>query len=262
MSVLARAVGIPSRVAVGFLPGTRHGDVWSVTARDSHAWPELYFSGYGWVRYEPTPSSVTGAAPSWSVPQAQAPSDPSTINAEPQQPSVSVRPTARSRADRPQDHVASTSTDQGVNWAQTAGVGGGLVLLLAILATPGAIRVLRRRRRLGGPFADPADQVEAGWSEVRDTVRDLGRSWPTGSPRSIAQSAARHTGQETKDALARLAVLVERARYARSFGDAAGATTVATLVRTIRHGILADRSARSKLAMTILPRSIFGRHQK
>ena len=62
MAMMARVVGIPSRVAVGFLPGEREGDSWKVSIRDMHAWPELYFAGYGWVRFEPTPASVTGAA--------------------------------------------------------------------------------------------------------------------------------------------------------------------------------------------------------
>ncbi|GAB3912177.1 transglutaminase [Microlunatus endophyticus] len=259
MAVMARAVGIPSRVAVGFLPGTKHGDVWTVTARESHAWPELYFSGYGWVRYEPTPSGVTGSAPSWSVPQSQTPDDPSTSNPEPQQPAITVRPTVQPRHDQAQDHTAGTVTDQGTNWGAVAGVGGGLVLLLALLATPGTIRSARRRTRLGGSFADPADRVEAGWAEVRDTFVDLGRRWPAGSPRSIAESAGRHADQPTRQALAELAVLVERGRYARDFGDVAGAAGVAELVKTIRGGMLADRSSRSRMAMRIFPNSVFRR---
>lgn len=256
---MARAVGIPSRVAVGFLPGTKHGNVWSVTARESHAWPELYFSGYGWVRYEPTPSGVTGSAPSWSMPQAQTDQDPATSNAEPQQPAVTVRPTANTQQDRAQDHAAGTVATQTTNWAAVAGVAGGIVLLLALLASPAVIRVVRRRGRLGGSYSDPADRVEAGWAEVRDTVVDLGRRWPAGSPRSIAEAAGRYTDQPTRQALLRLAVLVERGRYARSFGDAAAAAGSAGLVRSIRSGLLADRSARSKLAMRVFPRSVFRR---
>ena len=60
MAMMARVVGIPSRVSVGFLPGERDGDTYRVSIRDMHAWPELHFSGYGWVRFEPTPGSVTG----------------------------------------------------------------------------------------------------------------------------------------------------------------------------------------------------------
>jgi hypothetical protein len=101
--------------------------------------------------------------------------------------------------------------------------------------------------------------VEAGWSEVRDTVRDLARNWPAGSPRSIAATVGRHTDAATQDALRKLALLVERGRYARAFGDTAGAASVAGLVRTIRHGLLADRSTRSRLAMTLAPRSVLRR---
>ena len=67
MAMMARVAGIPSRVSVGFLPGTKDGDTWRVSIRDMHAWPELYFSGYGWVRFEPTPAIQTGSAPPWTL---------------------------------------------------------------------------------------------------------------------------------------------------------------------------------------------------
>ena len=56
--VMARQMGIPSRVAVGFLPGHQTSpDTHVVSAHDSHAWPELYFAGVGWVPFEPTPAA-------------------------------------------------------------------------------------------------------------------------------------------------------------------------------------------------------------
>ncbi len=80
MAMMAREVGIPSRVAVGFLPGKRVEDkTWEVSIRDMHAWPELYFAGYGWVRFEPTPASVTGTAPVWTVPQAESSNGDETL---------------------------------------------------------------------------------------------------------------------------------------------------------------------------------------
>ena len=99
MAMMAREVGIPSRVAVGFLPGERVEDnTWEVSIRDMHAWPELYFAGYGWVRFEPTPASVTGTAPSWTVPQAEAPND----DESPPSDAAVVRASAAVRgADRP-----------------------------------------------------------------------------------------------------------------------------------------------------------------
>ena len=54
MAMMARVIGIPSRVSVGFLPGERdEKEGWKVSIRDMHAWPELYFANYGWVRSSP-----------------------------------------------------------------------------------------------------------------------------------------------------------------------------------------------------------------
>lgn len=54
----ARLLGYPSRVSVGFLPGSSTEATpgeFSVHGTDAHAWPEVYFEDYGWVRFEPTP---------------------------------------------------------------------------------------------------------------------------------------------------------------------------------------------------------------
>lgn len=57
MAVLARASGLPARVAVGFLPGDPTGAAFSVTGEHAHAWTEIFFDGIGWVAFEPTPRS-------------------------------------------------------------------------------------------------------------------------------------------------------------------------------------------------------------
>ncbi len=72
MALMARALDIPSRVQVGFTPGEQAEDgTWVVTVHDAHAWPELWFEGVGWVRFEPTPGGGDGGAtPGWApVPQ-------------------------------------------------------------------------------------------------------------------------------------------------------------------------------------------------
>lgn len=57
MAVMARVVGIPSRVAVGYASGTLDPETrtYTVLEADAHAWPELYIDGQGWTRWEPTP---------------------------------------------------------------------------------------------------------------------------------------------------------------------------------------------------------------
>jgi hypothetical protein len=75
MAAMARALGIPAVVAVGYTPGKQQPDgSYQVTTHDAHAWPLLYFDGIGWVQFEPTPSIVsTGRAQPqpWTTAQAQ-----------------------------------------------------------------------------------------------------------------------------------------------------------------------------------------------
>ena len=64
-AAMARAVGLPTRVAVGFQPGAvvKQGTnadgsqvlTYSVTTKEAHAWPEVYFPEVGWIAFEPTP---------------------------------------------------------------------------------------------------------------------------------------------------------------------------------------------------------------
>jgi len=58
MVVLARASGIPARLASGFGPGSFNLDQMKfiVIEADAHSWPELYFPEIGWVEFEPTSS--------------------------------------------------------------------------------------------------------------------------------------------------------------------------------------------------------------
>lgn len=64
MVVLLRTLGIPSRVVNGFLGGRWNdlGGYLAVTGNQAHAWVEVWFPGYGWVPFDPTPSGSVGSA--------------------------------------------------------------------------------------------------------------------------------------------------------------------------------------------------------
>ncbi len=69
-AALARSIGIPARVAVGFTPGEYDQstpDLLIVKAANSHAWPEIYLSNIGWVAFEPTPSRGRSGAQSLNI---------------------------------------------------------------------------------------------------------------------------------------------------------------------------------------------------
>jgi transglutaminase-like putative cysteine protease len=63
MTVLTRLLGIPARLAGGFTGGTHlSGSSYVVKTDDAHAWAEVYFSGYGWIKFEATPGGGDGSA--------------------------------------------------------------------------------------------------------------------------------------------------------------------------------------------------------
>jgi transglutaminase-like putative cysteine protease len=57
MALMLRYLGIPARVAAGFTSGTYDGrsGTWKVTDHDAHTWVEVWFAGYGWLPFDPTP---------------------------------------------------------------------------------------------------------------------------------------------------------------------------------------------------------------
>ncbi len=205
MATMGRALGIPSRVAVGFLDGTAEPDGRILyTSDDRHAWPEMYFSGVGWVRFEPTPSQRAGATPPWT---RQAATTPEATDA----PSAQASPRAVPLPEQAAGEGATTGGDGArVPWRPVLGV---LALIAAGLA-PWLVRRLQRRRRLGA--ADPVHLAEGAWAELRATALDLGLDWP--ERRSPREQARRVTSQVEADeqdvtSLEGLLVRVERARY-------------------------------------------------
>ena len=258
MALMARVVGIPSRVAIGFLPGERKGDKWEVTTHDMHSWPELFFSGYGWVRFEPTPSSVSGTAPPWSLRSATDPGDDPT-DVPSNQPSAQAETQSAQPSTVPTQAPVGTGSQSGLSWGRTllsAGIG---LLVLVILAAPATIRVRRRSSRLTPGELGP-EQVESAWAEIRDTVLDYGGSWPAGSPRTIGGQLAHRLDPEEAATMGRVATLVERSRYARSMPPGQVTEDLPQMTTEIRHGIAAPQTRWRRLRAFLLPRSLFRRH--
>jgi transglutaminase-like putative cysteine protease len=260
MATMARAVNIPSRVAVGFLPGERDGDTWQVSIRDMHAWPELYFSGYGWVRFEPTPASVTGAPPAWTVENQGDSSDDPT--ADPSSAETDAAPSLEPSAPTaPTEAPTSTDGSTAFPWGRTlVGTGAGLLALL-VLAAPATIRIRRRTSRLSDD-APAEERVESAWAEIRDSVLDYGGAWPLGSPRSIGHEIGGRLESEQSDTMTQVATIVERSRYARTFTDTDLLAELPEMTEEIRRGLAEPRSFWRRASAILLPRSLFRRPPK
>ena len=69
MALMLRLLGIPARVAAGFVPGHYQDGTWTVTDHDAHTWVEVWFRGYGWLAFDPTPGRgrLSGTYSSTSV---------------------------------------------------------------------------------------------------------------------------------------------------------------------------------------------------
>jgi transglutaminase-like putative cysteine protease len=224
MAVMARSLGIPARVAVGFLAPTRMKDgSYVYSSHDMHAWPELYFAGAGWVRFEPTPAVRGTSAPSYThnlttgtpqVGSVEEPSDQPTTRS-----SSSALPKQAQRRQTPQDTTTATH-HAGHHVAAWSAGGLGLLVVAAGLILPATVRRRRRARRL------TTGDAEEAWAEVRDTMLDLWIPWADGvSPRTNARLMSTYIGTwEGKEALGRLVAAVERERYGptRAEHDAAG----------------------------------------
>lgn len=189
MAVMARSLGIPARVAVGFLPGDRvSADTWQYSTTDAHAWPEIYFEGYGWVRFEPTPSGRTGAAPDYAEdlsPEATAGASTSTSTGSASSAASSSPATvASAQASTGPDAAPATGTAPTLTAAPATWVVWPVALLLAAAAgVPVARRLRRRRARGAGGAGAPGrpvrrDDVDAQWRRALAGLDDLGLRVP------------------------------------------------------------------------------------
>lgn len=201
MAIMARIVGIPARVAVGFTAGTPDGQGQRiVTAHNAHAWPELWFPGHGWVRFEPTPRSEVGAAvrvPDWATavgdPAAENPYLPRSERGAEGDQSGGTPPGAAPELD---DSAAGAEGPlPGVDrWnadsVRRTIVAAIVVALMVMTFLPAAVRQTRRSRRRRVMRDGPApDSVSAAWEELTDVVIDAGRPWRAErSPREMGDA--------------------------------------------------------------------------
>jgi transglutaminase-like putative cysteine protease len=150
--VLARAAGVPARLAIGYATGGYSYDrnCYVVVERDAHSWPEVYFGEYGWIPFEPTAAFVTLERPADPV-------EPLDVS------SSSIRPVPT----RPLDVlVRDWWREVRQDWKTYAIIAGGAVLLLLLIVQ--AERA-RRRSRL-----EPVEGIALCYEEMSRLGEQLG----------------------------------------------------------------------------------------
>jgi len=136
--LMLRSIGIPARLAVGYAQGELDptNDTYTVRRRDAHAWPEVYFTGYGWVEFEPTasqPATQLAATASSESSTSFSPTFPAPIR-------TPNAPLERNELTPPRPQPTSSP----INWWMVIPLilVIGLVALLAWLQRRGKIRLL------------------------------------------------------------------------------------------------------------------------
>ncbi len=230
-AVLARAVGLPTRVVVGFQPVPEQDGERVVRAADATAWPEVYFSGWGWVAFDPVSGNGSGpsAASKREVLNRLASTTAKPTPTAPQ----SVPPLVQPTAVRP-DAVAAPPVPKGFPfWVLTPAL-----LLVALYVARTTRRV---RLRAAGPMG--------AWNEVLDslvlaglkprqsrTAPDIGREW--------GESGARLAGMVDHAAFAPRPVSVEQSWR---------------LARDVRKAVRRKASWWRKVLWAVDPRPLFRR---
>ncbi|MEU9316518.1 DUF3488 and transglutaminase-like domain-containing protein [Streptomyces sp. NPDC048295] len=290
MAAMARTLGIPARVAVGFTPGTGQSDgSVSVGLRDAHAWPELYFEGIGWTRFEPTPTR--GSTPSYT--QQAVPTGDTDVPAPPEKGSSAAPSAAPSVPDscpaqmRKQGECGSTAapgatapTDSGTPTGTVVGLALLAVVVLALPLLPLFWRLRARRRRLdlstgrtsptgrdadgtgpghgAGPGRVPVHAMSgtlAAWQEITDTAWDHGiEPDDSRTPRKAADRVVRlgQLGPDAAAAVHRVAGAVEQVLYAP---EPRPGTGLAEDVETVRAGLRASADRLTRIRAVVAPRS-------
>lgn len=214
MLEMARTLQIPSRMSVGFLPGHLGADDrYEVTGADAHTWPEFYFGGYGWVRFEPTPGEHTGSAPSWTTQDEEpSPDDDPSATTEPS-PDATSTPTATETS--PSTAPTASASPARRTAAPTTSTTTWLLVGLAVLVVlAGAATAVTARRR----YLTVRD-VEVAWGRVLRAARRAGLDdLETLTPRRTAEAIERRWhgsahAQVAREALDLLVDVVERHRY-------------------------------------------------
>ena len=285
-AAMARSIGLPTRVAVGFTWGEWDsergvGGAYVVRGKHAHAWPEVYFAGTGWIRFEPTPGR--GAPGDFAVTGHVADQAGGGLGAAAGGPDegleLSETPGRSAAPDTP--GLVGDDSDERSGLARrsepsadagpgdSASSGRPSLVLLAVLALAalgsavGMVPVLRRlrwRRHRDRVAHDPAGLIDFWWTNALDALAlvRLGPR-PFETPLELARRVV--SVRPAVGPLQELAVLVTHGRYARETPPsmAIRAGVVASLVAG---ACRRQASPLSRLAAAVDPTTCFTRRRR
>jgi transglutaminase-like putative cysteine protease len=235
MAVLLRALGYPSRVAIGFLPGVQDDQgVWRVSTEETHAWVEVYFPEFGWLAFEPTPTRMNPVARSYVEPIGPA------GGTGPFQGEVGFVESAGRRPQQLEDQPpvqdpgpAGGPEAQGrpaMPWILA--IVAGAVALLAAVALP-AVKAITRRLAMSRARS-PREVAVAAFGVVQGVAADLGLGRRAGETLDEYRARLRESVVFSDGQLDLVAGLAELALYSDRSIPEDEATAAALATRVVR----------------------------
>jgi len=266
-AAMARSVGIPARVAVGFTYGDLLADgKYHVYGRNAHAWPEVWFDRIGWVSFEPTPGrGEPGTQAYTGVPPAQDDSGGTTDS----ETTETVPNVVASTTTVPGNSVVTTTTIAEPKPGAAAPIGvqpptsgdSGMststkvVLLILLGAGLWALLLPRIMRMIvwRHPPTSPTEQIEQSWQSAARALGVLNLAPAMGeTPLEHAHRAERMTGLDRRT-LRELAACATAAIYG-GVGDKQTAARCALLATTIVTGVKQRLNGGERFAARFNPR--------
>lgn len=248
-ALMARELGFPARVVVGFAPEIAEGVTTEIVGADISAWIEVATNRFGWVAINPTP-------PVREIPE-EAPEEPATVT-QPQAPvqPPEIDPDVRDEQAPPeavQDEPEATNPLLQI-LGRVLVVLGWVAVAVAIVLAPFLTIVAAkwRRRRLRRKAPTPLERITGGWQEFHDAALDHGYS-PGAAPTRIEVAQAVGGTQPYV-----LAAVVDRVVFAPGEPKDADADQLWRSIDELRFGLGADRTRWERVKALVSLRSLGG----
>ena len=264
-AVMARAVGLPARVAVGFTPGELGDDGrYHVRALNAHAWPEVYIEGAGWIAFEPTPGrGMPGAEEYTGISEAQA-------NVENPTTATTASPTTAAPQQNETAGQSTTTTAVVDASGDAGGDGNGFVarvrLPVAVVVAAAALYAVavpmlkqRRRQRRRAAATTPSEAVLAAWADAGDSLAVAGLPRrPAETPAEYASRVARagRLPERPVTEFRTLASDVAAAEFAAEGASPDGTERAAKTAENIRIALRARATAWDRIRWALDPRQL------
>lgn len=180
LALMARSLGIPTRVVMGFYPEGSASGSYAVTAQDLHAWVEVSYVDAGWVAYDAAPD------PDKAIPDTQQPPRHQAVPQVLQPPPPPAEPDTAPPADAIEDQAVQGNSPLLEAVVRVLWVGLASAVALAILLSPFVLVLAAksRRRKARRAASDAAEAVAGAWDELADSALDAGVRLQRGATRA------------------------------------------------------------------------------